>query len=190
MSERFPEVAQRAFSFLADTGFSLTSCDAHRVQFDAPKAFLTIEWDPRSGELSLYLGPQPQKGRKRDAFSLRDVLLLESRHGSTAIKMPFHVAKENQLGPFLEKLATDTQMYAARALAGDRMYFRRLERFRHAEAEVSMRQMRLRQVRVKAEKAWQLKELEEVASLYGSIEGELTAAEKKRLSYSRKHRHD
>ena len=91
------------------------------------------------------------------------------------------------LVPAIEKLATDLCTHAQPALAGDRMYFRRLETFRGVKADNYMREMKLRQVRSEAEKAWQNRQYDRVVSLYGAVEGDLTESETRKLEYARQH---
>ena len=67
------------------------------------------------------------------------------------------------------------------------MFFHRLKAFRNAQSQVFMRDMKLRHVRSEADRAWQERELDKVTDLYTSIEDELTASEKAKLDYARKH---
>ena len=102
-------------------------------------------------------------------------------------KVPFQVAEEGKLKPFIDKLAEDTQRHAQAALAGDRLYFRRLQAYRNAQAQLYMRDMELRRVRAEADKAWQKRELDKVVHLYASIEDQLTVSEKAKLAYAKQH---
>src|SRR5262245_28823929 len=120
---RFAEAAQQAFSFLEDAGFRLAESGPARLQYETARAFVTIDWDARSGELNVRVGLQPKHGEARDEFSLTDLLDMEGVDVPER-KRPFQVADESQLSPFLEKLAADTQAHAQPALAGDRMLFR------------------------------------------------------------------
>jgi hypothetical protein len=182
----FPEQAEEAFSFLADNGFRIVDRGATGIQYETGRAFVRIEWEPRSGELNVFLGVQPSKGEPSDSFALGDLLGMEGVEAGDG-KMPFQVADETRLGPFLKRLAEDTRIHAQPALAGDRMYFHRLKAFRDAQGQAFMRDMKLRRVRSEAEKAWQRQELEKVADLYDSIEDDLTEVERGKLAYARKH---
>ena len=186
MSGRFTDVAKRAFSFLDDEGLRLVRCESHALRYENSQVFVAVEWDARSGELNVYLGLQPKNGQRADAFSLNDLLGMEQA-GSPASNMPFQVADESRLEPFLEELATKVSIHAAPALAGDRMYFRRLKTFRSAQSEAYMREMELRQVRSEAENAWREGNFREVARLYMSIERDLSKSEKAKLAYARQH---
>jgi len=186
MSMRFAEAAKQAFSFLERAGFRLTESDPAQLKYESVQVFVTIEWDVRSGELEVFLSLQPRKGKARDSFSLRDLLGMEGVDAPER-KMPFQVAEEGKLKPFIDKLAEDTRRHAQPALAGDRMYFRRLRAYRNAQAQMYMRDMELRRVRAEADKAWQKRELDKVVRLYASIEGQLTVSEKAKLAYAKQH---
>lgn len=182
---RFSDAAKRAFSFLEDAGFRLLQGD-RELQYETAQAFVTVEWDTRSGELNVFFGLQPKKSEQLGAFSLSDLLGMQGVDVPEG-KMPFQVADESQVGPFLEKLAEDTRIHAQPALVGDRMFFRRLNSFRNAQAQAYMRDMELRRVRAEADKAWQKRDLEKLIGLYTPIEDQLTASEKAKLAYAKRH---
>lgn len=184
---QFAEAAKQAFSFLEHAGFRLTERDSVRLRYESTQAFVVIEWDPRSGELDVLIGPQPKKGESRDAFSLTDLLRMEDVDVPER-KIPFQVADESRLKPFIDKLAEDTRSHAQPALTGDRMFFRRLRDFRNAQAQGYMRDMELQRIRAEAKKAWQNRELDKLISLYTLIEDRLTASEKAKLAYAKKYR--
>jgi hypothetical protein len=102
--------------------------------------------------------------------------------------MPFQIAEEGRLRPFLDKLAEDTRVHAQPALAGVRMFFRRLKAFRSAQAQAYMRDMELCRIRSEAQNACQKRELDRLITLYTAIEDELTASEKSKLVYAKQHR--
>ena len=186
MSGRFTDMAKRAFSFLEDKGFRLVHSESGTLRYESSQVFVAVEWDARSGELNVYLGLQPKKGQRAEAFSLNDLLGMEQA-GNPDGNMPFQVADESRLEPFLEELATNLRAHAAPALHGDRMFFRRLETFRSAQSEAYMREMELRHVRSEAEKAWRERNFREVARLYTTIEQDLSESEKGKLAYARQH---
>jgi hypothetical protein len=183
---QFSDAAMRAFSFLEGAGFRLVQRDRDQLRYETAEVLVTIEWDARSGELNVFFGLQPRKGEQPDALSLRDLLGMEGVDVPERT-MPFQVAEESQLRPFLDKLAEDTRVHAQPALAGDRMFFHRLQAFRNAQAQAYMRDMELRRVRAEADKAWQKRDLEKLIGLYTPIEDQLTASEKAKLAYAKQH---
>jgi hypothetical protein len=187
MSIRFAESAKRAFSFLEDAGFRLKHHELSRLHYETEQVFLTVEWDRRSGELNVFVGPQPTKGEPPDPISLRDLLSTMGVNEPEA-KTPFQVAEEHRLGPFLDKLAEDTRVHAGPALAGDRMFFRWLRTSRTARAQAHTQEIEIRRIRGEAEMAWRKRELDKLIDLYASIEDHLTASERAKLSYARRHR--
>ena len=103
-------------------------------------------------------------------------------------RQPFKVANETRLGPFVEKLAEDTKAFGQPALAGDPLFFQRLEAFRATVAKEYTRSLRLRTIRSEADKAWRNRKFDKLIDLYTSIENDLTRSEKGKLQYARKHR--
>jgi hypothetical protein len=125
-NEKFSDIVRRTFSFLEEAGFRCLQLGPTLLRYEAENVFVTITWDPRSGEIGEFIGLRPRKGEREDGFSLSDLLAMEGADLPER-KMPFQVADESRLGPFIEKLAEDTSAFARPALAGDRMYFRRLK---------------------------------------------------------------
>jgi hypothetical protein len=99
--------------------------------------------------------------------------------------MPFQIADESELGPFLDKLAEQMRTHAQAALTGDRMFFHRLEVFRNSQAQAYMQDIEIRRVRGEAETAWRKRELDRLVGLYTSIEDHLTASEKAKLAFAK-----
>lgn len=186
MSMRFAEAARQAFSFLENTGFRLAQVGSTRLQYQSDQSVVAIEWDPRSGGLEVFIGLLLKKGEPQEMFSLSDLLNMQGVDAPRG-RMPFQVADEDSLAPFLDNLAEDTRTHAQSALAGDRIFFRRLNTFRSAQSQAYMRDMELRRVRSEAERAWRDRDLNNVIRLYGSIESDLTESERGRLVYARKH---
>lgn len=122
----FPDMAQQAFSFLEDAGFRLVQRDSCQLQYETAQVLVTVEWDARSGETTVFFGLQPRKGAPRDGFSLGDLLAMQGVYAPER-KMPFQVAEESRLSDVLQKVAADIRKYAQPALAGDRMFSHRLK---------------------------------------------------------------
>ena len=186
VSMRFTEAAKHAFVFLEGAGFRLVEAGPSRVRYESAQSVVAVVWDARSGEVNVFIGPYSRKGEANDAFSLTDLLAMEGVDVPER-RMPFQVTDEGKLGSFLEKLAEDTRAHAQQALAGNPMFFRRLKTFRSMQSQTYMRGIELQRVRTEAEKAWQERAFDKLIALYGSIEGELTASEKAKLTYARQH---
>lgn len=184
MNKRFPDIAKQAFSFLENVGYVLTERDANCLQCEAERTLITVNRDPRSGEINVMFGLKAGKSQETDAFSLTDLLRMEDVDVPER-KMPFQVYEESELPLFLNQLAKDIQLYAKHALAGDRMYFRRLQIFRSGQSLIDAKDMQIRRIRAQADEAWQKREFDKVITLYTTIEAELTAAEKMKLMSAR-----
>jgi hypothetical protein len=183
---QFADIAQDAFSFLKQLGFKLVQRDSERLQYETDQSIVVVEWDTRSGEINVFVGLQPKMSERQDMFSLNDLLNMLNEDAAKR-KTPYQVAEENRLAPFLWKLAEDTRVHAQPALAGDRMFFRRLETFRSAQSQAHMRDMKLRGVRSEADKAWKERDFDKMINLYSSIESDLSEAERGKLDYARTH---
>lgn len=187
MSARFADMAKQAFFFLERAGFRLAHTGSGHLRYESSSSIVIVEWDARSGELEAFLGLQSSAGQPHATYSFTDVLGME---GVPSRNMPPQVADEDRLQSFVDQLAADLQAYAQPALAGDRIFFRRLETFRHANAEAFTKRLRLEQVRSAVEKAWRNREFKEIVGLYESVEGDLSEAEKGKLEYARRHQAD
>jgi hypothetical protein len=187
MSEKFSDIVRRTFTFLEEAGFRCTQDGPVQLKYETDNVFVTVTWDCRSGEISEFIGLQPRKGERENGFSLSDLLAMEDVDLPER-KMPFQVADENRLGPFVERLAEDTRAFAQPALAGDRMYFRRLKTFRNATTQTYMRSMTLQRVRSEAEEAWLKRDFDRVIDLYASIENDLSESEQGKLDYAKRQR--
>lgn len=185
MTQLFSDAAMRAFAFLESAGFRLVSSQESELRYESTGVLLGVSWDRRSGELDAFIGLRKKNSIQEDAFSLTDILRMQSAESSES-KIPFQVADESHLGPFLQRLAENVQTHAQPALAGDRMFFRRLDAFRGTQAQALSDDMNLRRVRSQVKEAWHRQELGRVIDLYASIENHLTPSEKKKLDYAKR----
>lgn len=186
MNMLFADVAQEVFSFLESAGFKLVERGSARLQYETDRSVVIVEWDNRSGEINVFIGLQPKKGEQQEAFSLSDLLNMQNVEVPER-KMPFQIADEKRLAPFLKKLSEEMLFYAQPALAGDRMFFRRLAAFRSTQSQTHMRAMKLRKLRSEADKAWANRDFDKLISLYTLVEDDLSESEKRKLDYARKH---
>jgi hypothetical protein len=76
--------------------------------------------------------------------------------------------------------------YSISALVGDQSWFDKLSNLRLERSNEFIKQMELNSVRSEVELAWQEKNYKHVVELYGSVEGDLTLAESKKLEYARR----
>lgn len=145
MTATFTELAERAFSFLDKDGFSITHSNHGELTYRKGRMFVTISWSSRSGELEVFIGPGDPADQS-SAFSATDILRMEGAI-SEKTNLPFQVVDEEKLGSFLQKLAGYVNSYAKPALAGDKMFFRRLAAYRNREATALMAEMHIRQAK-------------------------------------------
>jgi hypothetical protein len=187
MNSHFDDMTARAFGFLTEVGFQIAARSAHQVEFESRTTVVTVCWDQRSGELEVFFELLPRSGASASKYSLRDVMDAQGVRGYVSAPQ---VADETRLQRWLENIASAVRNHAQPALIGDRMFYRRVETFRHAQAVAYTQSIRLRKVRGAAENAWRERDLKTVVSLYASIEPELTDAERLKLDYAKKHQAD
>lgn len=184
MKTQFVDLVGRAFSFLEDSGFRRARSEPGLEHYVSDRSFVTISWDARSGELNAFVGLAPRAGQVQNKYSVADILGAAGVPASDC--RPAQVCDEDRLEPFVAALANNLREYAQPGLAGDRMYFRRLETFRGARADAYMHEMKLKKVRADVEKAWRDGQFERVASLYSSVESDLTDSEVRRLEHAKR----
>jgi hypothetical protein len=182
MNAVFTKLARQSFDFLTHEGFAEIDANAISITFASAAAIVAVNWDSRSGELDVLFG-LPSKVRQPALYSLTDILRMEGADEPERIS-PFQISQVDRLERFLNKLALDSRQYARPALNGDRMFFRRLEIFRSAEAKAAMLETELSRVRSDATKAWHRRDFTKLVSLYTSIKDHLSEAEKKKLEYA------
>jgi len=187
-SSIFQAEAERAFQFLCDAGFTITDRAANALHYENARSFVTISWDPRSGELNLYVGIGRDTGEPNDRFTLTDLLAMEKADLPEASR-PFQVADEGALRGCIERLANDLRLYGQPVMTADPMYFRCLRTFRTKQSRIYMRDMELRRVRAEAETAWRKRDFPAAARLFNSMMDDLTDAERAKLEYSNMRRH-
>ena len=185
MISKFVEMVKQSFSFLENFGFQLVSETPCLLEYESSRVLVSISWNARSGELNAFLGLLPRTGEAFERYSVADIL------ATTGVPeedfAPPQVADEDRLAPWIARLAHYLRDHASSGLAGDRMFFRRIETFRNARAQSLTDEVELRQVRSEADKAWREKKFRRVVDLYASIEARLTESESRRLGYAKKH---
>lgn len=187
MNSHFDDMTARAFGFLTEVGFQIVARSAHQVEFESRTSVVTVCWDQRSGELEVFFELLPRTGVSASKYSLRDVMNAQGVRGDASAPQ---VVDGTHLQRWLENIARAVRDHAQPALTGDRMFYRRVETFRHSQAVAYTQGIKLRHVRSAAESAWQERDLKSVVSLYASIEPELTDAERLKLDYAKKHQAD
>ena len=185
MSDIFPDLARRAFSFLESTGFDVTHVDAEQIRYESSSVVVSVQWDARSGEQEVFVMLRSSDGGAQTTYSLTDMLAME---GVRLDAQPPQVHDQVRLPPFLERTAHALRTHCQHALRGQRSYFDRLEDFRRVNAEALMQQMVRRRVRSDVEQAWRAKEYQTVVELYTSILADLSDLETSRLEYAKRHR--
>lgn len=184
MDKAFSELAGRAFSFLGGLGFRVVQRESDWVRYASSSATVEIDWDPRSGEIGMWIGPRAGAADRKEMFSLTDLFGMLNVDVPER-RAPLHAMEEQRLTSCLESLAAHTERFGQDALSGDPQLFQSLWKWRAAQAVARASHEDRLAVRAAADRAWRDQSFQRVVELLSSIEGDLTEAERKKLAYAR-----
>jgi hypothetical protein len=176
------------FGFLLERPYSmkLVDEDALGIRLEGRDLVLTVFLDPISYELDLLLWRPSIPAEVRHPFTITDLIRVQDPSRAAAYRL-FAATTLGAIRRGLEKMAKDLQRYGGAALRGSPGFFelvdsarvKAIKEFGEAENDRGMRQA--------AERAWSIGDFYRVAETYGRMEDRLSAAERKRLNYARKH---
>ena len=183
----FTEVVLSSFSFLPnDYNFRVVKTEATFVRYESASVFVNIYHGRASFELGFEIGRlNDGSGKEEQPYSLNmiiEFMVVQEQTGYTFLQ----ASSQIRVKELVPKLASLVKSYAASALTGDPDTFEQLMKTRLQMSDRLHKEMRLRDVRRKADKAWQSRDYAVLADLYGSILEDLTPAEMKKLEYVKK----
>jgi len=183
----FAEAVLTAFDFLVESyGFRVTRAEPTLVRFESQRVFVNIYHGRSSYELGLEIGRLiGESGEGEHPFSLDTILMLDGAQNPP--KALFQASTSQDVNDCVHKLASLVRKYAASALAGDNLTFKRLAEIRAKMSAEIHHAMRLRDIRAEADQAWKERNYPRVLELYESVKSDLTASEVKKLEYAQRH---
>jgi len=182
---RFAHEVEQAFDFLVDDYDMRCVESGHTlVSYESKLVFVDIYHEPISYELRVEIGLASDD--RSDSYSLAEVLqaFLGEGHGHTTF---YQSSSPEGVRDSVKSLAELLHKYYGPALRGEQSAFESIELASRRIAEKLMLDMKQRDIRAKAIKAWQAKDYATLAQLYESIKSNLTNAEKGKLEYALKH---
>lgn len=184
----FAEAVLSAFNFLTkEYGFHLVKADATFVRYESPHVFVNVYHGRASYELGFEIGRLiDMAGQGEHPFSLAMVIELMGAQIETGYTL-LQASSPERVKKYVPKLADLVKKYAASALKNDSNTFKLLAETRSRMSDEIHKDMKLKDTREDAEKAWREKNYSKLASLYESISEDLTPAESKKLDYAKKH---
>jgi len=176
-----------AFNFLTkEYGFRLVKAEPTFVRYESPHVFVNVYHGRASYELGFEIGRLiDAAGQGEHPFSLAMVIELMGAQKETGYTL-LQASSSESVKKQVPKLADLVKKYAAPALEGDSGTFKLLAETRSRMSDKLHKDMKLRDAREEADKAWRGKDYSKLASLYESISEDLTAAESKKLDYAKK----
>lgn len=183
----FAEQALSAFDFLKkEYDFHVVEAEPTFVRYESPSVFVNIYHGRASFELGFEVGRlSDETGKEEQPYSLSMIIELMGAQDETGYTF-LQASTQERVKEFVPKLASLVKSYAASALKGDPSTFKQLAVTRSQMSDQLHKDMKLRDVREQAAKAWQTKNYVKLADLYESIFEDLTPAEIKKLDYVNK----
>ena len=183
----FTESVLSSFRFLTeDYNFRAVKTEATFVRYESPHVFANVYHGRASFQLGFEIGRLNDGGGKEEQpYSLN--MIIEHMGAQQATGYTFlQASTQARVEELVPKLASLVKSYAAPFLTGEPHAFEQLLETRLRISDRLHEEMRVRDVRQKADEAWQSRDYVVLADLYGCILEHLTPAETKKLEYVKK----
>jgi len=179
----FRDAVLSSFKFLADFGLHLVKQEVTLVRYESSEVFVNVYHGRASFELGAEVGRLTEPNEKVTVFEIVAWAGAERAEGLGQHVM-FQVSSHDGVQEFVPKLALLVQKYGALFLRADVSAYREAHEARSRAVVEHEKQVNLRDVRKKAEAAWQIKDYAQVLELYGPVRDDLTDVEAKKLAYA------
>jgi len=185
----FAGTVKQTFSFLIqDYGMECTAERKNsfiKVCYASKDVFLYVHFDTYSYELGLEVGLLSVGSKESCFYSLAEVLevVLGKDHEYTTFCQS---STKDGVEEYIKHFSEIVKNHYEPALQNRKDFFECLALAKSASAELSMRNLRLQDVRKEAAEAWDNKDYSRLVELYEPIRSELTNAELKKLDYALK----
>ncbi|MDG2332927.1 MAG: hypothetical protein P8Q97_01765 [Myxococcota bacterium] len=184
LHECIHDATRVGFGFLEkDYGFTCAEDDCNRVRFDSGRVFVQVVYDAtRSFEVTVEMGQPDCEGPPYNfaeflrAFAVADHLELSAVQAADVV-----VARK-----FVERFAEVLQRHGTAVMRGDEEGFRKLQAQRNSDCNAYERERRLERGTSVAERAWNDGDYGGVVAALTPVEGDLSAAQRKKLELARK----
>jgi hypothetical protein len=183
----FVEAVESSFAFLvSDHGFTLTQVEPTYMRYKTEDVFLVVYHGRSSCEIDVEIGQIVKNPDQIEvSYSMGEIIEFAGASKETGYTYFMATTPENVL-MHVRTLAEYTKKYALNVLAGDQQTWDDLEKTRRKISNLITREYKLKAVRRDVDSAWREKNFPRVVELYGSVEEDLAASEKKKLEYARK----
>lgn len=179
----FTDAVLSHFKFLSDFGFLPVKEKVTFVRYESPEVFVNVYHGRASYELGVEIGRLNEPQKKLHIFTIVHWAGAAEAEGFGKHVM-FQVGTREGIQEFVPKLAALVKKYATPLLRADESAFRSALEFQAKQWVAYEKEVRLRDLRTRAEAAWHAKDYARVVELYGPVREELTEVEAKKLAYA------
>ena len=176
-------VANYIAPVLAEHEFTCTEATPYVVRFESPGVSMEVFQDRLSYEIEVAFGLKDDPSQH---YNLRDMLDAATDTGHKESSF-FQASKFDRIVVSIKGIAELLQQEGQGVLAGEPAVYRRMAEMARLRNEAYTKQVVQDPIRRAAEEAWQRRDYAKARDLYGSIAGDLTRAERKRLEYAQNH---
>jgi|SRR5580704_8832394 hypothetical protein len=179
----FKDAVLSSFKFLSRFGLRPVEEKTTFVRYESAEVFVNVYHGRASFELGVEMGRSTDPNVK---VTLNDLLAwagAEKVEGFGRHVM-FQVSSPEGVKEFVPKLAGLLEKYGVPFLRGEDNAYRAVEEIKSRAAVEYKKQVRLRDLRRKAEIAWRAKDYAYVVELYSPVHEALTEVEARKLAYS------
>jgi len=167
--------------------FQCVKKDVTFVRYESKNVFINIYHGRISYELGFQIGLLTDKGDiPEQHYTLSEIIESEGALDDTGYTY-LQASTKEALKISIPRMAELVRKYAANYLLGNVTRFEKLALIQKRRSDEYIKEMELKRIRPKAEKAWQNKKYKEFVDLLEPIEKELEPSEFKKLQYARKH---
>lgn len=185
----FVAAARAGFDFVTHPPYSLWLAvqDEGRIDYESDKIALAVLHEWISYELDIALWRPAIELEIVSPYKMADLIRVTDPDKARAYRA-FSASTALGIRNGITQLLADFRQYGLEALSGDADIFQRISSARTEAVRAYQADAADTTKRIRAEHAWRAKDLSEVVRWYEQIGDRLSAIERARLAYARKHR--
>lgn len=182
----FNEEVRKAYQFLInDFGFSLVKDDITFVRYESKEVFINLYHGRGSYELGFQIGLINKMGKDKEVYyTIKDIIDYNENNNFK----PFQTSNAEGVKKFVLVMAELVKKYCIKALDGDRLFLKKLDKFCSENFQREMIEMDLRRILPEADKAWRNKNYSKYSELMEPIASYVSSSEKMKLQFVKKHK--
>jgi hypothetical protein len=182
----FEPAVLKSFSFLSTFGLHPVKQNPTFVRYESREVFVNVYHGRSSYELGIEVG---RRGDPALPVSHTEMVYAAGAADAEGFgrHVMFQVGTPEGVAEFVPKLAKLLERYGSSLLSAQEDAFGKIQERRPQIAAQYEKEVRLSNVRAKAEAAWHAKNYAKVVEQFSPVQSDLTEVEALRLSYAQKH---